>query len=120
MVGEAADLQNADQARAAFTATAGGLLTFELLVRDNHGASSTDRVNVTVNRPPTVSASAGASPHNPGDVIVLTGVASDPDLDGLVLVWSLQPGAPASPTIQLREGEGLLVNCTQRRTIELP
>lgn len=78
------------------------VFTFEVTVTDGQGGSikaptQITVTHLTVNRPPTVSASISASPAMPvaGEVVTLSITATDPDGDPLTIAW-----VQTSPTQQ--------------------
>ncbi|HMJ79117.1 MAG TPA: PKD domain-containing protein [Iamia sp.] len=115
--GPAVTLTGADSAQPTFTAPAVGVLTFELSVTDDNGATDTDTVTITVNGPPV----ADAGPDqlvNLGDTVTLDGTGSeDPDSDELDYSWvqtgggtvvTLTGADTAQPTFTAPEGPDTL------------
>ncbi len=79
-----------------------GVYTFELTATDNHGATATASVSVTVNaannQTPTVSAGNNVSITLPANTVTLTGTANDADGSIVSVQWRKVSG-PASFTI---------------------
>jgi hypothetical protein len=79
----------------------GGVIYFKLTVRDIHGASNSNTVEIDityVNRPP--SASAGNDQNvNEGATVSLSGSASDPDNNPLTLTWTQVSGPEVTITL---------------------
>ncbi len=99
--GPAVTLSGATTATATFTTppvTADTVLTFQLTVTDNQGATGTASVNVTVhpNTPPIANAGADQS-VNKGAAVTLSGSGSDPDGTVASFAWS----QIAEPTVTL-------------------
>jgi hypothetical protein len=78
----------------------GGVLHFQLIVTDSHGASSTASVEVDityVNQPPAANAGNDQGP-NEGDTVNLSGSGSDPDNNPLTFAWSQSSGPSVTIT----------------------
>jgi hypothetical protein len=93
--GEHVELSGTSGARPSFTALVSGTLEFQLAVDDSRGGSASDRVRFTIDRAPVAGATAPPGPFNPGELVTLTGTATDPDGGTLALSWTLDPAAPA-------------------------
>lgn len=97
--GPAVTLATPNAATTAFTAplvTADTVLTFQLTVTDNSGATGTAATSVTVlnvNSPPTANAGANQT-MNEGVAVTLTGSATDPDGTIATYAWT-QTAGPA-------------------------
>lgn len=80
------------------------VFSFDVTITDGQGGSVTRScqvvvTQVTVNRPPNVSATISVSPSMPaaGQVVTLSITASDPENDPLTIVWTqLSPAVPGT------------------------
>ena len=88
-----ADQNSLDTTLAAPDVAASTTITLTLSVTDNHNATSSDRVEITIvhiNTPPTVDAGPNRTIHE-GDTVTLSGMVTDPDGDALAYRWSHDP-----------------------------
>ena len=88
-----ADQNSLDTTFAAPDVAANTTITLTLSVTDNHNATSSDRVEITIvhiNAPPTVDAGPNLTVPE-GDTVTLSGMVTDPDGDALAYRWSHYP-----------------------------
>ncbi len=118
--GPAATISQPAAASTAITGLTEGTYVFELTVKDNQGATGTDRVTVTVhkadvpNKPPVANAGADITISQPANATQLNGNgSSDPDGNIVAYAWTKvsgpaatisQPAAAATPITGLTEG----------------
>lgn len=99
--GPSVTINGANSADAEFAMPAsiagGTVITLQLTVTDNQGATGTDEVAITVNRLPTANAGLDYSVR-PGDTANLLGSGSDPDPNGSIVSyhWSQIGGDPVT------------------------
>jgi LmbE family N-acetylglucosaminyl deacetylase/ribosomal protein L14 len=119
IAGPGVTLTNANTATASFTApavTVNTLLTFQLTVTDNLGATDTDTVNVTVNdvpvanQPPTANAGAPQT-VNEGATVTLPGNGTDTDGTIASYAWTQTAG----PTVTLSNANTATASFTAPR-----
>jgi len=95
--GTAITLAGADMAIPNFTApNVSGILTFQLTVTDNQGATSSDLVNVTVNLPPIANAGPDQLAKVKSSVSLSSAASSDPDGTISSYTWTQTAGSPVT------------------------
>ena len=88
-------IANPDLAKTEVTGLEAGTYVFQLMVTDNHRATATDYMSVTVKeqpvrpagKPPIVNAGANSTITLPNKSISLSGSAKDPDPDGYIVSY---------------------------------
>ncbi|MBC7947767.1 MAG: PKD domain-containing protein [Chitinophagaceae bacterium] len=97
--GSGGTISSPSTATTEITGLTAGTYVFSLTVTDNHGATSSDNVTVTVNNstpsntPPTVNAGGDQTITLPVNSVTLTGTASDPDGSIASYSWTKVSGS---------------------------
>jgi len=91
--GPSVQLFNGNQFDAPEVGPAGAVLGFRVTVDDGRGGTDTDDMTVAVrnvNKPPTITNTAGPQTANSGDAVALEVTAEDPDGDAITFNWEEQ------------------------------